>query len=216
MKLSSQTIEILKNFSNINQNIWVDTGSVLKTIAPGQNIFAIAKIPEAIPAGFGIYDLPRFISTLNFFKDPEIEFTSSNSICIREGKKIYTYHTSPRNILSVLDKSIKEPEFDTGFTLDKLQLQEMLKVSSGTQLPHITFEGDSKNIKIVVHDKDDKSSNKFEVEVGTTDQEFSMTFDRENFVMMHQSYDVMIRTKGIVKFEQKDYNTSYYITPLRK
>ena len=44
MNLSNDTISILKNFSDINQNILVKPGSKLQTISTLKNILAEANI----------------------------------------------------------------------------------------------------------------------------------------------------------------------------
>ena len=44
MKLSDQTLEVLKNFSDINTNILVKPGSELSTISTMKNILAKATI----------------------------------------------------------------------------------------------------------------------------------------------------------------------------
>ena len=64
MKLSSATLEVLKNFSNINQSIAVTTGSKLKTVNSLKNILAHATVEEDFPKEFAIYDL-RSLYKLN-------------------------------------------------------------------------------------------------------------------------------------------------------
>ena len=46
MKLSNKTLEVLKNFSNINQNILIEEGNVLRTISTMKNILGRATIEE--------------------------------------------------------------------------------------------------------------------------------------------------------------------------
>ena len=57
MKLSENTVNILKNFSTINQNILVKSGSQLRTMSTMKNILGEASITEDFPKEFGIYDL---------------------------------------------------------------------------------------------------------------------------------------------------------------
>ena len=54
MKLSEQTVNILKNFSTINQNILVKEGSDLRTMSTMKNIVAKAEIKEDIEQEFGV------------------------------------------------------------------------------------------------------------------------------------------------------------------
>ena len=74
MKLSEQTISILKNFSNINSGLFFQTGKQIKTVAPSKAILAHANIAEEIPVEFGIYDLNRLLGVLSLIEQPDIEF----------------------------------------------------------------------------------------------------------------------------------------------
>jgi hypothetical protein len=62
MKLSNETVAILKNFGAINQGILFKPGKTLKTVSSHKNILAEVSIKEDIPAEFGIYDLNNFLS----------------------------------------------------------------------------------------------------------------------------------------------------------
>ena len=72
MKLSNKTIDVLKNFSGINQNILIKEGTKLRTMSTMKNILGEADITESFPKGFGIYDLNEFLGVLTLANDPEI------------------------------------------------------------------------------------------------------------------------------------------------
>ena len=61
MQLSDSTLDILRNFSAINQNILIKADSPIKTISEARNVVARADIPEKFLKDFGIYDLNEFI-----------------------------------------------------------------------------------------------------------------------------------------------------------
>ena len=65
MKLSKETITILKNFATINSGIYFKQGSTISTVSPQKNILADAEISENIPKSFGIYDLNNFLSAIS-------------------------------------------------------------------------------------------------------------------------------------------------------
>ena len=48
MNLTSDTVAILKNFSDINQNILVKPGNKLQTISTLKNILAEADVTESL------------------------------------------------------------------------------------------------------------------------------------------------------------------------
>ena len=54
MKVSSETINILKNFSGINSNLVFKPGKELKTISEAKTIMATASILEDFPVQFGV------------------------------------------------------------------------------------------------------------------------------------------------------------------
>ena len=54
MKLSEKTIDLLENFSSINQSILVKKGSKLRTISVMKNILAEADVDENFERDFGI------------------------------------------------------------------------------------------------------------------------------------------------------------------
>ena len=56
MKLSTQTTEVLKNFSTINQNIMIRSGDTLKTVSAMKNIVATAKVPDNFVREVPIYN----------------------------------------------------------------------------------------------------------------------------------------------------------------
>ena len=65
MKLSKSTLDILKNFKEINQSILFKQGNSLKTISVMKNILAEATIEEELPRDFGIYDLSQFLNGID-------------------------------------------------------------------------------------------------------------------------------------------------------
>ena len=68
MKLSKSTLDILKNFKEINQSILFKQGNSLKTISVMKNILAEATIEEELPKDFGIYDLSQFLNGIDPIK----------------------------------------------------------------------------------------------------------------------------------------------------
>ena len=81
MKLSETTINLLKNFKEINQSILFKKGNRLRTISVMKNILAEATISEELPKDFGIYDLSQFINGIELHKPsiPEFDFVNDNS-----------------------------------------------------------------------------------------------------------------------------------------
>ena len=91
MKLSDQTLTVLKNFAGINNSILVKQGTQLRTISVAKNILAEAAIDEDFPRDFAIYDLNQFLNGLSLHQDPEMDFKEETYLTIREGKRRVKY-----------------------------------------------------------------------------------------------------------------------------
>ena len=68
MRLSEQTVSLLKNFAGINQNIQFKAGNKLQTISAQKNILVDAEVPELFPSDFAIYDLNKMLGVMSLFK----------------------------------------------------------------------------------------------------------------------------------------------------
>ena len=82
MKLSDNTLSLLKNFSTINQSILFKKGNRLRTISVMKNILAEATIVEEFPKDYGIYDLGQFLNGLGLHQSPELDFQDDSYVII--------------------------------------------------------------------------------------------------------------------------------------
>ena len=212
MKLSDQTLNILKNFAGINNSILVKQGTQLRTISVAKNILAEAEIPEEFPRQFGIYDLNQFLNGLSLHQDPEMDFKEESHLVIREGKrKVKYFYADPQVIISPPDKKINLPSEDVHFQLDSGALEKLLKAAAVYQLPDLCVVGESGVVKIVVTDKKNDTSNSYSVDVGATDKEFTFYFKVENIKIIPGAYDVVVSSKLLSEFTNSTYNLKYYI-----
>ena len=99
MKLSDNTLTLLKNFAGINQSILVKQGNKLRTISIAKNILAEAEITEEFPREFAVYDLNQFLNGLSLHQDPDLDFTENSYITIREGKRRVKYFYADPNVI---------------------------------------------------------------------------------------------------------------------
>jgi len=92
MKLSPETVSLLKNYSSINPSVLFKPGQVISTISPQRSVFAKAAVKEEFPRQFGIAELNKFLGVLSMFKDPELRFFD-NYLEVFSGKQKvrYTY-----------------------------------------------------------------------------------------------------------------------------
>jgi hypothetical protein len=87
MNLSSDTVAVLKNFSDINQNILVKPGNKVQTISTMKNILAEAEVSEKFEDEFAIYDLPEFLRSVELFEKPELKFNGGGYVNISQQRQ---------------------------------------------------------------------------------------------------------------------------------
>lgn len=87
MKFSERTINVLKNFSLINNSILFKEGKPICTISPLNEISAVYKCKEEIPQDFAIFDLSKFLSAHSLFKNTEIEFFENYCLMYNDKRK---------------------------------------------------------------------------------------------------------------------------------
>ena len=212
MKLSDKTLTVLKNFAGINNSILVKQGTQLRTMSVAKNILAEASIDEEFPKDFAIYDLNQFLNGLGLHQDPEMDFTESSYLTIREGKRRVKYFfADPAVIVSPPDKDINLPSEDVHFQLDSVSLEKLLKAAAVYQLPDLSVIGGSGVVKLVVRDKKNDTSNEFAIVVGETDKEFAFNFKVENIKIIPGAYTVVVSSKLLSQFTNTNYNLKYFI-----
>ena len=212
MKLSDNTVNLLKNFSTINQSILFKEGNKLRTISVMKNILAEATITEEIPRDFGVYDLNQFLQGHSLHASPELDFTNNDYVVIREGKMRSKYFfADPSVIVSPPDKPIELPTEDVGFVISSQQLEKLKKAASVYQLPDISAIGEAGVVKLVARDKKNDTSNDFSIVVGETDKEFVFNFKEENLKILPGTYDVVVSSKLLSRFSNQNYDVVYYL-----
>lgn len=206
MKLDTKTVNVLKNFSNINPSILFKEGNVLSTISPSKTVLAKAKVPANFANRFAIYNLTRFLGSISLMNDPELEF-SDKFVKISDGNGTscnYTY-ADETTIKTPPEKELKLPSVDAKVNFTDSSLKEIIRASGALQLPEIAFVGDGTDVYLQAMDVKNPSGDIFKIKLGTTDKNFLVIFKTENIIkIISGDYTVNISSKGISHFEGPD------------
>ena len=212
MKLTPNTITILKNFSSINPSIYIREGNTIRTIAVSGNIAAVAEVEEEFENSFAIYDLNQFLNGLKLYDKPTLEFTKNNCILIKQGTHKIKYRlTDPTLIVAAENRDIKLPSKDVCFILTEDQFEKLLKASSVFGLPDFSVVGENGEISLQISQKENSSSNEVSIVVGETSEEFRMNFKTENLKIIPGNYEVIISKQLIAQFTNQNFNLTYFI-----
>jgi len=213
MKVSDQTLEVLKNFSEINTNILVKPGSVLSTISTMKNILAKATITESFDKQFAIYDLSELLGVISIMEKPDFDMSNEKFMTIiEEGEKGKTQLAySSEDLIVAPQKDVVMPDPDVSFELKADLLEKLIKRSAVMKLPDLSLIGKpGKDLVLRVHDKKNPS-NISEKVVGTSDGDFQFNFKIENLKIVPGDYDVAVSSKSISHFKNKVKPIEYWI-----
>ena len=215
MKLTSDTVELLKNFSTINPGIYFKKGKQLSTISPNKNILAEADIEEDISKDFGIYDLNNLLQIISLDKNGvELDLGKTDiDIKLLEGRSKVKYRfTSKEMIVTPPDKKLTLPSKDVEFDFELNDFQWVMKTSSVLQSPNICIESNGKDVFVTSFDASDDSKPTNSLKVGESNDKYRMTFKTENLKMLPGNYEVSISKKGIAEFKSKDRVLKYWVS----
>lgn len=212
---SKQTLEVLKNFSGINQSIYIKSGNKIATISPQKNIIAESIVDDNFPEDVPIFDLPKMLGILSMFPEKyNIEYYSKNlKIVGNNGQQVTIFYTDP-DMFEWPKNSIDESmfEFEIEFNLKQEDLQSLIKGSNILGLPDFVVVGDGENIYIQCTDIR-TDSNDISINVGKTTANFSVVFSIDNIMkLIPTNYEVKISSKSISKFYCPTYNNNKGIT----
>ena len=213
MKVSERTTNLLKNYANINQSLEFRAGKVLRTVSPLNTILASVEIEEDFPQTFPIYELGRFLGTLDLFNNPELDFTDNGvSITDDNHEATYRYCGSSSMFQTPPEKDITFPDAEINFELTQEQFRKTINAANTLGLPEVIVEGNGSDIHLVVSDTGNVSSDIFSTKVGATDKTFRMIFKTENLnKIMEGTYDVSLSSKRISHFTRRGDSLQYWI-----
>ena len=199
MKLSKETVSLIKNFAGINSNLLLKNGNKLATISAQKNVMADATVTETFP-DFGIYDLNEFLGAMSLFDDPELEF-NDKFVSIKQGSSNIKFFAADATVLTAPQKAITFPDAEINFTLSASMLNMINKTASVLRAADVSIVGDGSTINVLVGDKKNATGNSYSEPVGTTDKTFKVNLKVENLKMLPGDYNVSISSKKISRFK---------------
>lgn len=217
MKLSKQTITTLKALSTISNSVVLTEGNILSVKNQAKTIMAYVEIPDTLDFNFNLYDTPEFLSMLTLFNDPDLDVDETFMTITDDDQSIKYFNTS-----DIIVKDCKPnplPDVTSKFTgvtvefdLTESQLAVILKSAGIFSTNNIAVQGDGKTIKVLVlGDKKSSTTNTYSIDVGTTDKEFKVFFNRDNLKMIPSDYHVELSPIGISRFSNTEKGMTFFV-----
>jgi len=214
MKISTDTLSILKNFAVINEGILFTPGNVLRTITPA--IYAEATVEESFPKEKGIFNLANLLSVISLFNDPELEFgEDALRIAESDGKAEtkYGYAGAGQVSLPHPKKLKKAPEKVINFKLTEEQFSKIQKATSLFNKPELMITSDGSSLRIGTSNHKNQQGNYFSLVLESEPNGLTCNavFNKEHFNLLKGSYTGFVAPDYTVFSNNSGLNLTYYI-----
>ena len=213
----NNTMEVIRNFGTINQNLVFRKGNTLRTIADAKNVLAMATLDEEFPQDFGIYDVNEFIGAFNLIEDGAVHYQDKHMV-IANGKSSINYFYSDIEMLTnPPEKDLQVPDPEVTFNLTQDILSRLRKASSALGHKSVIIgstENDSVTLSIV--DPKNMTSNEYTIEVdgvwhGDIQSNTRLSINIDNLKLLPGDYTVEVSSKLISKFTNVSRQLQYWI-----
>jgi hypothetical protein len=169
MKFKDQEINVLKNFATINPSMIIFNDG-FKVINNSKSCLGFYKFQEAYDfAQYGVYDVPKLLTTIGMFKAPEIDVKDKYLLITEEDFSV-RYLSTVQDILPVVpDVASKFAKVDLSmeFDISADKLNILFKAASVMKCENMFFESEKGKIRITVSDKLEPSNDSFNVTIDT-------------------------------------------------
>jgi len=215
MELSENTLNVLRNFSGINQNMLIKSGTNIKTISEARNVVATADVTEEFPKDFGIYDLNEFIGVMGLVDAPSLKFEDDFVIVSdSSGRSKVKYFYAAEETLTAPTKDVTMPEADVKFTLDNSTLNKLKKAASTLGHSEVSIRAKDGILSLSVVENQNATSNAFSIDIDgefKQDAVFNFIISISNLKILPGDYEVEISSKLITQFKNKEIPLKYWI-----
>lgn len=233
IELSEETIEILTNYSKINNQIYVRKGNSLSTIIRNKTLFVQAVVEEQFDQDFAINDLSELLSIFSVIKSPVLDLHEDHMVISSKentSMKIFYYYTDKSKVEYSEKERLECPEHQVETKLSASLISKIVKYAGISRVEDIFVESENKKVVLKVLDVDSQNTNAFSVELGemTEDQiesnvYFKYHFKLDNFKMIEGNYSVKFlynekngSGSGMVYFANDDRNIQYFVALVAK
>jgi hypothetical protein len=212
MKLSSETLVVLKNFATINEGIQFKKGTKLATVSASKTVLAEANLKDPFPDEFCVDDLNQFLSIYNSYDKPELVFDEHN-INFKSGRSGTKFRKTAKSmIVTPPEKTLTMPSADVNFTLAAEDYANIMKHASLISAPNIAIQSDGETLELVAFDASNDSAHTSSIQLGDGNgKKYKIVFKTENIKLIPGSYEVTISFKGIGHFKNTKDDIQYWI-----
>lgn len=214
MKISNETLQILKNFTTINPSYVFREGNVVSSISVGNNIFARATVTEEFPQEVCIYDLNSLLGLLTLQEGQDVEFGENSIIISKDNGQFEYFYSDASNIRPEVAKWPQKTPSAEGFytfTLGATEIQTINKAATVVGATKFGLSCKGGKVQINVNDPKTPGSNSYRKFLEDYDgDDFDAFIPFENFKVVNDSYDVTVSKKRFFHFKNNNRDLAYW------
>jgi hypothetical protein len=221
MEISQATIDIMKNFTTINNSIWLNEPQCMKTISIAENIIGIYDTEETFPE-WQLYNSVPFMSLVSLFGLSKIDFDFGERAVVL--KSPGTRATVVYDDIDIIPKlgdlkassSYKKyDDFSATFDLTTDKIGQIQKAANILGLPDMkVVMRDGKGL-ITINDDENPDSNLLKMAiVGEGDCEITMMV--KNLQLHTGDYSISVSSGVMSKFQHSKMASLFYVVAAKK
>lgn len=203
MKLSQNTLTILKNFATINKGIVFHPGN--KLFSRRESLIADATIAESFEVEKGVADLSQLLNIIALYNDPVLEFGEKFlRVAESDGAAETKYGYAPPGIVTggtvPKKKTMEITEQVIDFVLTEEQWIKLQKATSILSREEVKITSDGKVVRIGTAGKktEDQSSFSLVLEADAHGVSCNMVYKRDDMPLLKGSYTGKVGPKFAV------------------
>lgn len=215
MKLTKETLNILKNFSTLNNGIILKKGNMLITKNITNVVYAEAELNQEIDEEICIYDLQSFLGSINLVGD-DADITvgqTTGNIVISSNRITINYPASNSAAIISPKGRVNVPAGDVEYNLPADELKQIMKMARQLSVDRLEFMPLNGRLIIRGWEEVDKEhpNEQFKIDMGeyTGTADFHFYIRMDNMKLMDGDYKISFNRKKIAWFETE--HVSYMI-----
>ena len=198
MKISKETINILKNYVTISNHLRIYPGNELSTISPNTGIYAKINVAETFPNEVNIHELNSFLAVLAYMENQDIEFGDKSLKITGNGSTIEYRYSEPENIIAPPYGKTIEVDTHYQFTLTAADIHMLIRAAAITSAEHIVIE--AKNNEVILSVSGKESAVSQSKNLGVSPLTFNALLNVENFKVLPETYTVTLSKMKFLHF----------------
>jgi hypothetical protein len=219
VKLSQDTLQVLKIAHTINKSLVFKAGNEIKTVSATGAIVMEATVAETFPADFAIYELNKLLGVLALpaFKDAELVFEDGvdTHMTIKAGDSKIKYFYTSEDFAQHPGRTIVLPKVDVEANVNRDTLEGFEKAAAALGHKVMKFQVKDKVLSLIATTPEIDTSNDYVVELGESDSDdYEALIKLENLKLVPGDFKVTLlkmNGRGISRWEHQQRKINTFI-----